>query len=432
MKTDIAIIGGGLTGMMMARALSLTGADICLVDRSSSQPADTQSPDERTTTIHAAGMRMLRTLGIGDQLRQTATPIMRIAVAEGAPLTGLAARRRPNSDLTWQATDEPMAYVVGNADLQAALSSILSSNPAASEASRQDIAADRNNAVHVMKRASLAAMNRAAGRMILDIDTGEGMTSRLDAKLVVACDGAGSPAAQLADLPAREERKFQTAIVSVLRIDRPHENTAFQRFLPGGPFALMPMTGQRLSLVWTLPETQAEMLMAADAPAFEAACLEAFGQSHGYLHLDGARLAWPLRPSVRKRIAAPGIVLAGDAAHAIHPIAGQGYNLALGDAAVLADCLALALGRGLTPDHPSVWQEYEAGRRAERLAMSAATSGINQLFARSPTMVRRMAGAGFAMLDRSSLKDLFSDVASGGKLASAALLEGRYPGTAPE
>ena len=436
MKTDIAIIGGGLTGMMMARALSLTGADICLVDRSSNQLADTQSPDERTTTIHAAGMRMLRTLGIGDQLRQTATPIMRIAVAEGAPLTGLAARRRPNSDLTWQAADEPMAYVVGNADLQAALSSILlsvlSSNPAASGASRQNIAADRNDAVHVMKGASLARMSRAAGRMILDIDTGKGMTSRLGAKLVVACDGAGSPAARLADLPARAERKFQTAIVSVLRIERPHDNTAFQRFLPGGPFALMPMTGQRLSLVWTLPETQADMLMAADAPAFEAACLEAFGQSLGYLHLDGARLAWPLRPSVRKRIAAPGIVLAGDAAHAIHPIAGQGYNLALGDAAVLADCLALALGRGLTPDHPSVWQEYEAGRRAERLAMSAATSGINQLFARSPTMVRRMAGAGFAMLDRSSLKDLFSDIASGGKLASAALLEGRYPGTAPE
>ena len=160
--------------------------------------------------------------------------------------------------------------------------------------------------------------------------------------------------------------------------------------------------------------------------------MEAFGQSLGYLHLDGERLAWPLRPSVRKRIAAPGVVLAGDAAHALHPIAGQGYNLALGDAAILADCLAQARARGLTPAHPSVWHAYEEGRRAERLLMSAATSGINQLFARSPMMVRRLAGAGLAMLERTRLKNMFSDIATGGRLTRAALLEGRYPGSGPE
>lgn len=123
MRTDIAIIGGGLTGLMMARALTTTGADILLVDRQSAgRLSDTDSlPDERTTTINAAGMRMLQTLGVEDNLQQEATPIMRIAVAEGAPLSGLAARRRPNTDLSWQASDTPMAYVVSNADLQAAL-----------------------------------------------------------------------------------------------------------------------------------------------------------------------------------------------------------------------------------------------------------------------------------------------------------------------
>ena len=160
--------------------------------------------------------------------------------------------------------------------------------------------------------------------------------------------------------------------------------------------------------------------------------MEAFGHSLGYLHLDSQRLAWPLRPSVRRRIATPGVVLAGDAAHALHPIAGQGYNLALGDAAVMADCLAQARARGLTPDHPSVWRGYEEGRRAERFLMGAATSGINQLFARSPTTVRRLAGAGFAILERTRLKNMFSDIATGGRLTRAALLEGRYPGCAPE
>ena len=414
MRLDIAVIGGGLTGLMMARALSATGAHILLVDRSSGADG---IPDERTTTINAAGMRMLQTLGVQDNLQQDATPIMRIAVAEGAPLSGLAARRRPNSDLSWQAGDTPMAYVVGNADLQSALTRTLGKN------------SDFYGSIEILSGATLTGMARHAGGMQLDIEDAGGQLSHRNADLVVACDGNNSKVAGFANLAARQEQTFQTAIVSILRAERDHENTAFQRFLPTGPFALMPMSGQHLSLVWTLPDDTAQTLLAADDQAFEAACLDAFGQSLGYLHLAGQRLAWPLRPSLRRRIAAAGVVLAGDAAHALHPIAGQGYNLALADAAVLADCLALARTRGLSSGHPSIWQSYEAARRTERLAMSAATSGINQLFARSPAFVRRMAGAGFAVLDKTPVKSVFSRIAEGGELADAALLRGQFPGT---
>lgn len=414
MRPDIAVIGGGLTGLMMARALSATGAHILLVDRSSGADG---IPDERTTTINAAGMRMLQTLGVQDNLQQDATPIMRIAVAEGAPLSGLAARRRPNSDLSWQAGDTPMAYVVGNADLQSALTRTLGEN------------SDFYGSIEILSGATLTGMARHAGGMQLDIEDAGGQLSHRSADLVVACDGNNSKVAGFANLAARQEQTFQTAIVSILRAERDHENTAFQRFLPTGPFALMPMSGQHLSLVWTLPDDTAQTLLATDEQAFEAACLDAFGQSLGYLHLAGQRLAWPLRPSLRRRIAAAGVVLAGDAAHALHPIAGQGYNLALADAAVLADCLALARTRGLSSGHPSIWQSYEAARRTERLAMSAATSGINQLFARSPAFVRRMAGAGFAVLDKTPVKSVFSRIAEGGELADAALLRGQFPGT---
>ena len=414
MRPDIAVIGGGLTGLMMARALSATGAHILLVDRSSGADG---IPDERTTTINAAGMRMLQTLGVQDNLQQDATPIMRIAVAEGAPLYGLAARRRPNSDLSWQAGDTPMAYVVGNADLQSALTRTLGEN------------SDFYGSIEILSGATLTGMARHAGGMQLDIEDAGGQLSHRSADLVVACDGNNSKVAGFANLAARQEQTFQTAIVSILRAERDHENTAFQRFLPTGPFALMPMSGQHLSLVWTLPDDTARTLLAADDQAFEAACLDAFGQSLGYLHLASQRLVWPLRPSLSRRIAAAGVVLAGDAAHALHPIAGQGYNLALADAAVLADCLALARTRGLSSGHPSVWQSYEAARRTERLAMSAATSGINQLFARSPAFVRRMAGAGFAVLDKTPVKSVFSRIAEGGELADAALLRGQFPGT---
>jgi 2-octaprenyl-6-methoxyphenol hydroxylase len=168
--------------------------------------------------------------------------------------------------------------------------------------------------------------------------------------------------------------------------------------------------------------------LTVDETTFEAACLEAFGPGLGYLRLAAKRLVWPLRPSWRRRITAPGLVLAGDAAHAIHPLAGQGYNLALADAAVLADLLIENRRRGLPASHLSLRQAYAAARWRERAAMTMATSGLNSLFSNAPAGVRRLAGLGFAVLDRLPVKTIFSDIAAGGQLAEAALLEGRLPG----
>ena len=188
--------------------------------------------------------------------------------------------------------------------------------------------------------------------------------------------------------------------LSLLHAERHHEDTAWQRFLPGGPFALMPATapqaarpdpspsgasvsamGHAVSLVWTLPNAEAARMIEADAPAFEAACLDAFGTRLGYLRLAGARLTWPLRPSWRRRISAPGLVLAS--VPPAHPLAGQGYNLALSDAAVLADLLHATLRRGLTAGHPSLRNAYEPNGFG-RLAMTGATSGLNRLFSGTP------------------------------------------------
>ena len=138
----------------------------------------------------------------------------------------------------------------------------------------------------------------------------DGSTELRRAGLVIACDGAQSRIAADAGLIAREAQRSQTAIVSILDAQTHHGDTAYQRFLPGGPFALMPMGGHRMSLVWTLPNAKAERLLAVDTPAFELACLDALG-SLGYLRLEGTRLGWPLRPNWRPRITAPGLVLRG-------------------------------------------------------------------------------------------------------------------------
>lgn len=416
---EIAVIGGGLTGLMTATALSFampaqTAPRIVLIDRAAQ---DAVSADERTTTIHAAGARMLSAMGVWGRLARPPAPVMRVAVAEGVPPSGLAARRRPASDLSWQAGDSPLGYVVANHDLQAALCETI-----------------ETRGVEGFRGASVSDWQAGGGFGVLSLETAEG-PRQLRAALAVACDGARSAMAEMAGLGLREEHQQQTAIVTTLHAERHHGDTAWQRFLPGGPFALMPATatagtGHAMSLVWTLPNAEAERLIDAEETVFEAACLEAFGPRLGYLRLAGARLAWPLRPSWRKRISAPGLVLAGDAAHAIHPLAGQGYNLALSDAAVLADLLHATLRRGLTAGHPSLRNAYESARLQERLAMTGATSGLNRLFSRAPPALRRAAGIGFSVLDRLPAKSLFSDIAGGGALAEAALLEGRLPGAA--
>lgn len=409
---DIAVIGGGLTGLMTALALSHAGPRIHLVDRAST---DAAHPDERTTTINAAGARMLQSLGVWDRLTAAPAPVMRVAVAEGAAPTGLAARRRRGSDLSWQGGDRPMGYVVGNAALQNALRETLATRP-----------------VIERRGHSVTGWHAGADGATLTLADAGGTESHLQTSLVVACDGARSMMADLAGLARREERQTQTAIVTTLRAERRHEDTAYQRFLPSGPFALMPgpgdSGGRDMSLVWTLPNETAQSLIAAEPSGFEAACFEAFGPQLGYLALAGNRLAWPLHPSWRRRITTQGLVLAGDAAHAIHPLAGQGYNLALADAAVLADLVVTATGRGLTPAHPSLRQGYEAARFNERLTMSLATSGLNKLFAAAPPFMRRAAGIGFSVLDRLPAKSLFSGIAEGGQLADAALLRGQLPG----
>ena len=410
---EIAVIGGGLTGLMTATALSFAmppqrTLPMVLVDRAAE---DSAQPDERTTTIHAAGARMLTVMGVWDRLAHPPAPVMRVAVAEGTPPTGLAARRRPASDLSWQAGDAPLGYVVANGDLQAALRSTLTTRP-----------------IDEVGGAAVTGWTAAEGAAELSLATMAG-DRQLSAALVVACDGAHSAMARMAGLGLREERQYQTAIVTTLHAERHHEDTAWQRFLPSGPFALMPGPGHAMSLVWTLPNAEAARLIEADKTAFEAACLEAFGPRLGYLQLAGERLVWPLRPSWRQRISAPGLVLAGDAAHSIHPLAGQGYNLALSDAAVLADLLHATLRRGLTAAHPSLRNAYDAARLQERIAMTGATSGLSRLFSDTPPALRRAAGIGFSMLDRLPAKSLFSNIAGGGVLAEAALLEGRLPGT---
>ena len=248
----------------------------------------------------------------------------------------------------------------------------------------------------------------------------------LSCQLVVACDGANSKLRDYASIRTLREPHRQTAIIANLISEKSHENTAFQRFLPGGPIALMPHGESRVSLVWSLPKDEASRVLNLNGEEFANQVLTAFGVTLGRLRLDGPRLSWPLQPTITRKMTSHNLVLAGDASHAIHPLAGQGYNLALGDAAVLADCLAHANKRGLNAGHQSIRSDYSARRRLEVTAMIAMTSGLNQLMSFQPKMAK-IAGVGMGLVNRSPLKALFQRSAMGGQLTRANLLEGRLP-----
>ena len=428
---EVIVVGGGLAGVMMALALSYGGYGsaaapaIALVDRATAHPkspnsesikADsknsessaikTPSADHRTTTIHAAGKTMLDTLGVWPLIGDMATPITHIKIANGAPHQGgLALRQRPEFTLDWHDADQPMAYVVANDRLLDALYTVMATRPIAHITDAEVISFDGTGDL-----ARLQFANRPD----------------LTCQLVVACDGAKSKLRDFAGIRSLAEPHRQTAIVANLTLERDHANVAYQRFLPSGPLALMPHGPFRASLVWTLPKAEANHFLALEEADFANVILAAFGETLGGLQLDGPRLGWPLKPTISRKMTGPHLVLAGDASHAIHPLAGQGYNLALGDAAVLADCLARASARGLGAGHRSVETDYLAGRKLEVTTMTAMTSGLNQLMSFQPA-IAKVTGAGMGLVNASPVKSFFQKSAMGGHLARANLLEGHLP-----
>ena len=412
---QIVVVGAGLTGVMTALALShcgygsLSAPAVTLIDRDNQavSKAKPDMRDRRTTTVHAAGMAMLNALGVWPLIADKVTPIFGIKVAHGQPYQSRLNRwQRPEFSLDWHDEVSPMAYVVCNEHLLNALYYRLAARPI----------------IHVTGH-EVTGFHTKSDYAQLKFDHRPSLTCQL----IVACDGANSKLRDYASISALSEPHRQTAIIANLTSERSHENTAFQRFLPGGPIALMPHGENCISLVWTLPKDKAAQILAFDDNKFTNLVVASFGKTLGELKLDGPRLSWPLKPTFACKMTSHNLVLAGDASHSIHPLAGQGYNLALGDAAVLADCLAHANRHGLNASHRSIRVEYNARRQLEVATMAAMTSGLNQIMSFHPA-IADIAGAGMGLVNRSPLKSLLKKNAMGGQLARANLLEGRLPG----
>ena len=409
-RTDIALVGGGLTTYMMAAVLQHSGYDF--VWFSGPEPDAGQHTDTRTTTLHHAGKKMLETLGAWDRLGADAWPLTDIHVkishhiatqntqAQNTQAQNSGSKNTHSWPLHFASDKPPMGYVVDNQKLREAL------EPLTNEVSR-----------HACKITSITP----ASPCQIETDSGQ----QWECDLLIACDGPASPLRTQAGLQAKKQGRGQTAIVTNIQTSRAINHTAWQIFCPEGPLALMATNRHQASVVWTVSDSRASKILALEEADFNAALQASFGNNLGDLSVCSPRLIWPLRPAFVSKRVAEGFVLAGDAAHALHPLAGMGYNLALGDAAILLDCLQQAHQRGLSAGHISVTTGYQNRRNAEILALTGVTQILDRLLSRRRGPLTMLSAAGMAILGRTALRHQISKIAMGGTLSPAPLFSGK-------
>jgi len=419
---EIGVVGGGLTGVMTAIALSFSfqkknkDTNIVLINRGShsenkSKSSKSEITDRRTTTINAAGKTMLEVLGIWSKCSARSTPINKILVGgNGQSKDPERNLLKPNFELEWQDQKKPMAFVVENVVLLDALYDVIKTRP-----------------VKLLEGADIIEFDATDPNGFDDVSTLHlADLTKVYCRLVVACDGSNSKLRELSGIKWRMDHHRQNALVTNVSTQFNHENTAFQRFLPGGPIALMPHGKKEASMVWTLPINDAERLSKLEDKELGLVLNEAFGNKLGSLNPIGQRYIWPIVPGITNSLTSKNLVFAGDSGHTLHPLAGQGYNLALGDAAVLADSIARATSLGLHANHRSVLNSYSYGREIEVRAMKLMTSFLNEIMSFQPNF-SRFASLGMKLLNSSPIMKPLQKVASGGHLTDASLLNGRLP-----
>lgn len=386
---DVLIGGGGLAGLSLAIALrqglgpqfSVTVVDPTLANA---------APDARASAIAAAARRLFETMGVWQAVAHEAQPILDMIVTDSR----VGDAMRPTF-LTFEGElepGEPFAHMVENAGLIAAL-------VARARAEGVDLRATTvGDFVHEASAVAAAL--------------GDGTT--LQAKLLVAADGARSAIRERAGIRSFGWSYGQSGIVTTVAHELAHHGRAEEHFLPAGPFAILPLTGNRSSIVWTEESREAERIVALPDAEFHAELERRFGLHLGEIKVVGARRAYPLGLSVARSFVAERIALVGDAAHVIHPIAGQGLNMGLRDVAALAESIVDHVRLGLDPGSAVVLERYQRWRRFDTMAMGIATDGLNRLFSNRSDVLRLARDVGLGMVDRlPMLKRFFIREAAG-------------------
>jgi 2-octaprenylphenol hydroxylase len=378
LRADLIIVGAGMVGSALALALKDSGLDILLIDGSplSVKPFDPAAAFEpRVSALSAASQRILLRLGAWPGvLARRSSPYSEMHVWDGSGTGQIHfAASSVHADV--------LGHIVENRVVQDALMEPL-----------------HDSGIGLMPGARLERLRRSGDDWLLTLVDGR----ELRTPLVVAADGANSAVRRLAGCATREWDYLHHAIVTSVRCAEPHQSTAWQRFTDDGPLAFLPLEREGehwCSIVWSVTPAEAERLMALDDAGFCSELGRAFEWRLGEVLAADPRLCIPLRQRHAKRYVEEGLALIGDAAHTIHPLAGQGVNLGFLDAAVLAEVLLHALGRGERLADERVLGRFERRRMPHNLAMMAAMEGFERLFQANPLPLRWLRNSGLKWVD---------------------------------
>lgn len=376
-EVEALIVGGGLVGLTLGSALAGAGLPVAIVDRA--DPATIVAPefDGRATAIANGSARVLQGIGLWEAVAPHASPIKDIRVSDGESLLFLHYDHR-------EVGDEPLGHIIENRHLRLAMYDHVRSL----------------DTLELLAPLEIGEITRTSSGVVAELADGR----RIKARLLLACDGRNSRLREAAGIGVTRWRYKQTSIVCAVFHDRPHNHVAHERFLPGGPFAILPMNNvegrHRSAIVWTDHDDVVPAMMALDEAAFVAELAPRFGDILGTLEMAGPRWSHPLGLSHAQRYIDQRMALVGDAAHAIHPIAGQGLNMGIRDIAALAEVVIDARRLGRDIGTPDILADYERWRRFDNLVLAVVTDVMNRLFSNDVAPLRLTRNIGLGAVNR--------------------------------
>lgn len=371
---DVIVAGGGMVGVSMALALAPLGLTIALVDRVPVATRKAPGYDDRSTALAEGSRRILASFGVWESLAPDAAPIRRVHVSE---VGRFGVTKLDAADVALDA----LGWVVENPRLEAAL----------------DEAVAACDSVERLQPATLVGLADDGERVTVEVDR-DGAMQTLTARLLVAADGARSGVRDLLGITASVREYGQTAIVANVSPRDDHGGTAWERFSPDGPLAVLPLSGGRCALVWTLPARDADAALTISDDAFAARIHQMFGDRLGPLVRVGRRQAWPLARVIAREQSRGRVALVGNAAHSLHPIAAQGLNLSLRDLAALAETVAAGLAAGGDPADGAALAQWIAGRRADQARVTSFIDVLNGVFTNGAPGLGPLRGSALAAL----------------------------------